>query len=154
MNELLKSYINIADGIVATFGSKCEVVIHDFENLDASVVYIAGNITKRTVGAPATDIILRMIRNNKTEDSILNHKFKTEDGKILRSSTIFIHDEKGKAIGSMGINFEVTDFLVMKNLFHDILSFSSDEHEDPNPGVFMNEINQVFESIIKKHIDE
>ena len=49
--EFLK---RMARGIVGVFGKRCEVVIHDFNDITRSVVHIEGNVTNRSVGAPVT----------------------------------------------------------------------------------------------------
>lgn len=36
----LRRYIPMADMIVATFGSKCEVVVHNLKDLQASLIYM------------------------------------------------------------------------------------------------------------------
>ena len=33
---------------------------------------------------------------------------KTTDGKLLKSSTIFIRNDEGKPVGILGINFDIT----------------------------------------------
>jgi predicted transcriptional regulator YheO len=153
MHKLLNQFKSIADGIAATYGKKCEVVVHDFTNLDASIVHIAGNVTGRSIGAPTTDVLLKLIREGDTDKNVLNYKTTTHSGKVIKSSAIFIHDENGEAIGCLGINLDVTDFIVMDNILQDFLTFNN-EDKDENQDIFVGEINQVFEKLIKKHIDE
>ena len=40
----------VVDGLVATFGPLCEVVLHDYRNPEKSVVALAGSVTGRAVG--------------------------------------------------------------------------------------------------------
>ena len=39
-------------------GKNTEVVIHDLRHPESSLVYVIGNVTKREIGAPATNLIL------------------------------------------------------------------------------------------------
>ncbi|NJL27059.1 MAG: hypothetical protein HC897_03830 [Thermoanaerobaculia bacterium] len=45
----------LAEGIVAVIGPFCEVVVHDFGDLEHSVVVIAGDVTGRRPGAGAEE---------------------------------------------------------------------------------------------------
>lgn len=46
----LLSIIPIAKAVAETFGSNCEVVIHDFRNMENSIVAIFnGHVTGRTI---------------------------------------------------------------------------------------------------------
>jgi predicted transcriptional regulator YheO len=116
--ETLKRF---ADAIVGLFGDRCEIVIHDFSNLARSVVYIAGNVTNRSIGAPVTDLPLRLLKEfgNNVPDKV-GYKNTTGNGKFLKCSTIFLRDQKGKVEGC--INFNVTDFVFLSTAFADFSS--------------------------------
>ena len=54
--EMLKQ---LADGIAAQFGDKCEVVIHDVNNMDHSIVYIVnGHVSGRKVGDGGSRVVI------------------------------------------------------------------------------------------------
>ena len=103
-------------------GERCEVVIHDFSDITQSVVHIEGNVTNRSLGAPVTSTMMRMLDEfgHKVPDKIA-YKITTEDGKVLRSASIFMHDESGRREGCLAINFNMffsqafSDFTFMSN---------------------------------------
>ena len=65
-NKALAQYIPWVDALAETFGSHCEVVLHDLQNLDRAIVKIAnGHVTGRQVGAPITDMGLRLFEEDK-----------------------------------------------------------------------------------------
>ena len=64
MHHELDKLIPIADAITNLFGENTEVVIHDFKNLESSIVYISGDVTHREIGAPATNLVLNGLKNN------------------------------------------------------------------------------------------
>ena len=91
INPKLKSFFPIAKGISETFGQNCEVVIHDLQKPEKSLVYVAGKVTGRKPGAPSTDLVLQAIKNNgNTSNDLINYETSTKDGRTLKSSTIFI----------------------------------------------------------------
>ena len=46
----------------------------------------------------------------KTNDFLCNYQVSTEDGRILRASTMFIKDDEGNPIGLLGINFDDSSY--------------------------------------------
>ena len=93
-------YTRLAHGLAAQFGSNCEIVVHDLESNDVehSIVAIEnGYISGRKLGDGPSHIVLESLQNGEkhTEDK-LAYLTKTKDGKILKSSTIYIRNPKGK----------------------------------------------------------
>ncbi|MGD1822418.1 MAG: helix-turn-helix transcriptional regulator [Pleomorphochaeta sp.] len=110
MNPLIKPYIPIAKIIVETFGTDCEVVIHDLSNPEHSVVYVENPVvTKREVGQSFDHIIKQVIYSKKLKDDyVCNYYFKTTLNVLVRSSTLLIRDENNKLVGALCINIDTT----------------------------------------------
>ncbi|MEO0564578.1 MAG: helix-turn-helix transcriptional regulator, partial [Chloroflexota bacterium] len=100
----------IAVGLQKLFGASCEVVIHDFNDLERSIVHIEGNVTGRSVGGAATDLLLACVRNENTARDMYNYRTQLTNGRSMRSCTMFLRDEDGHAYGAFCINFDVTAF--------------------------------------------
>jgi len=148
----------LADAIVAVFGERCEVVIHDFSDMARSVVYIAGNVTNRSVGAPITDLPFRLLKEfgNKVPDKI-GYKNTAGNGKFLKCSTVFLRDQKGKVEGCLCINFNVTDFVFLSTVFSDFSSLnqSSDREELFTPQEhYSKSFAETVESVIDTMVAE
>jgi predicted transcriptional regulator YheO len=129
--ELLQ---RLAKGIQAVFGERCEVVIHDFSDLTRSVVHIEGDVTHRSVGAPVTPTMMRMLDldGGGVPDKIA-YKITTEDGKVLRCASIFVRDVDGRPAGCLSINFDISDFMFFSRAFSDFISIP-DGGEDASQG--------------------
>lgn len=102
----------VAKGLAGQFGRNCEVVIHDLrgEDTEHSIIAIEnGHVTGRSVGDGPSHIVLESLREDpdSLEDRV-SYLTKTSDGRILRSTTIFIRDDNGKVIGLMGINYDIS----------------------------------------------
>jgi predicted transcriptional regulator YheO len=153
--ESLKRF---ADAIVAVFGERCEVVIHDFSNMARSVIYIAGNVTNRSVGAPITDLPFRLLKEfgNKVPDKI-GYKNTAGNGKFLKCSTVFLRDPKGKVDGCLCINFDVTDFVFLSTAFSDFSSLNpaSDREAFFTPQEhYTKSFSETMESVIDTTVAE
>lgn len=121
--EFLK---RLAKGLVSVFGQRCEVVIHDFTDITQSVIHVEGDVTHRSIGAPITDLVFRLV--NEFGDDVsdkIGYKNTTDDGRVLKSSTFFVRDDKGKLEGCFCINFDATDFLFLATAFKEFNPFDN-----------------------------
>jgi predicted transcriptional regulator YheO len=110
--SIFRSLRQIADAVVGTFPRNFEVVIHDLSQPQESIRYIAGDVTKRKVGGPVTDLVVKALHQEK--ESIRdrhNYKTTTKDGRTLKSTTVFIRNSAGSVVAAFCINFDMTDFL-------------------------------------------
>lgn len=101
--------------LAASIGPGCEVILHDFSRLPNSIVAIGGNLTGRSVGGPITAFALEQIRQGADND-VVNYQSQLDDGRVLRSSTIFIRDDDGDATACLCINLDVSDWLRMRDV--------------------------------------
>lgn len=88
----------LASFLAEALGANTEVVIHDLSDLEHSLCLIRNPISRREVGAPATDLALRMLRECTDGDSPpfrANYGGKTLDGRQFRSSSLVVRDEHG-----------------------------------------------------------
>ena len=127
----------MADAFTFTFGDKCEIVIHDLSNIQQSIVYITGDVTNRVVGTPVSDVVIKKImeKGDKVEDQF-GFKSITDDGRELKSSTLFIRDDNEKVVAAFCINLDVTDYL---NAIQTISAFAG--------GLKSGEIEKISEKI-------
>jgi selenocysteine lyase/cysteine desulfurase/predicted transcriptional regulator YheO len=109
-HEVLSSLIPAVHGLAAMLGPGNEVLLHDFSRLPDSIAAIAGDLTHRAVGGPMTDLLLGLIRRGTTQD-LINYRTSNTDGRPIRSSTLFLKDADGVAIGCLCVNSELGESL-------------------------------------------
>ncbi|MBZ4688208.1 MAG: YheO domain protein [Clostridiales bacterium] len=145
----LQEFFPIAKSIADTFGNNCEVVVHDFKYPEKSLVYIAGNVTGRKLGAPITNLVLETLKKRGNDaPNLIGYKTSTKDGKILKSSTIFIRDDNGKIIGCMCLNLNITDLVTCKEILEKFIKIN-DTDENFSKEEFYVDVNEALETIIK-----
>ncbi len=151
--ELLE---RLAKGIVSVFGERCEVVIHDFNDITQSLVYMEGNVTNRAIGAPVTDLVYRLV--NEFGDQVpdkIGYKSTTDDGKVLKCSTIFVRDDNGKPEGCICVNLDVSDFIFLSTAFCDLNPLSDDNgNRRLREECFSKNFPETMESVIDSTISE
>ncbi|MGE5629577.1 MAG: transcriptional regulator [Caulobacteraceae bacterium] len=154
VHPILKSLIPLVDGLAGTFGKNCEVVLHDISNPQSSIIAIAnGNISGRTVGSPMSEYGLTDLRRGKFEKSRVNYRKKTKDGRILKSTSLYIKDEKGKLLGFLCINYDISELMIMKNVLNDLTNIVDDEFDGDNAESYGNTVNDVLSSIVDKTLE-
>lgn len=88
-------------------GPGTELALHDLRKLDHSLVALAGGLTKRKPGAPITGLVLERLQAGQTSD-LFRYPARTNDGKELCSSTIFLRDAAGEAFACLCLNTDVS----------------------------------------------
>ena len=131
----LENLKQIAKGIAAQFGSSCEVVIHEISDKSAysSIVAIEnGYISGRKVGDGPSHVVLEHLGqlNDSVEDQLCYHT-RTPDGKVLKSSSIYIRDDDGKVCAIFSINFDITTLTMMERTVHSMIQVESADHKEP-----------------------
>jgi predicted transcriptional regulator YheO len=143
--DLLK---RLAHGLAMAVGSICEVVVHDFNDPERSIVAIENShITGRKVGDPLDALGLQVLRCPPGKDPI-NYRTTTKDGKILRSSSILLRDEHGEVLGAICVNLDITALLKTQELFNEIAAPAETSIEEG----FEHNIGEILELLVKEAI--
>ena len=89
--ERLSLLRQMAHGLAVQFGPSCEVVIHDLtDDPEHTVVHIEnGHVSGRALGDGPSHVVLESLKGEQQEDH-LAYLTRTPDGKVLKSSTLFI----------------------------------------------------------------
>ncbi|SNS34660.1 Predicted transcriptional regulator YheO, contains PAS and DNA-binding HTH domains [Anaerovirgula multivorans] len=153
LHPILKSMIPLVEGISKTFGKNCEVVLHELKNSKKSIIAIYnGHVTGRTIGSTMLDVGIEAIRKGNDADNILNYKNKSSDGRILKSSTMFIRDEDDDIIGCICINTDISEMIVAQKALDDF--FKTETKEEVNMNEFPNNnVNDVLMNIVAETLD-
>lgn len=104
---ILDSYKNVANGVAEFWGDFCEVVIHNIENLDHSVMHIInGHLSGRQIGAAISEVTLSFLNRMMAEPNLkhLNYFAKNKRGETFKASISAIVGEKGNIIGLFCLN--------------------------------------------------
>jgi predicted transcriptional regulator YheO len=115
--ELLR---RIAAAVSKLFAPYCEVVIHDFTDLEHSIVHLEGGITNRTVGGAATDLLLRRIRAGETANDLHCYRTRGPGNAAIKSSTVFLRDSDGGCRGAFCINLDVSALESLRKVLQEV----------------------------------
>ena len=158
MNErihpVLKSMIPIVGGIAKTFGKSCEVVLHDITDPYHSIVAIENShVTGRELGGAMSQANIEAIASGGFTQDQINYTKKTADGRILKSSTIVIRDENQKPIGCLCINFDLSDFVMVRNSINALCHTDEPEETKEDKGYQGASINEVLCNLVNSVLE-
>lgn len=121
----LEFLTTLCDGISVMFGSNCETVVHDMNDINKSIVYISnGHVTNRNVGDKFKILGGKDIDKFFSGTDIVNCKALSPDKRTLKSSTFHI---KGQGYHyALGINFDYTNFEFAHNILKDLITVGMD----------------------------
>jgi len=143
----------LVKALAAQFGSTCEVVLHDLTKEDPDHTIIAienGYISGRSIGDGPSKIALEAIHDAEgTHTDRLSYLTKTRDGKILKSTTVFIRDENGKAIGILAINNDITMTVAWEHVLH---SYNTSLQSTKEPEPISTNVSDLLDSLIDQSI--
>jgi len=148
----------LAKGITGHFGSNCEVVIHDLtEDTDHTIIYIEnGHVTGREKGDGSSRVVLEALGKNSDElKDRINYQTQTEDGRMLKSTTIYLRDDKGKIIGVFAINYDISSFLMADYTLQEFISTKNEkkpERINKSVNVLLDELIEQSVNIINKPV--
>ncbi len=137
------------DMLEKQFGNSCEVVLHDLtKDYNHTIVDIRnGHITGRKIGGCGSNLGLEVLSGNVKNGNRFNYIIHTRDGKILRSSSMYIKDDEGQTIGSLCINLDITKSVKFEEFLKDY-----NQYEITNQGqqeeIFADNVEQLLEYLI------
>lgn len=144
----------LAAAIAAQFGSDCEVVVHDLSaDMEHTVAVIEnGHVTHRSVGDGPSHIVLEALNEDKglLQDQ-LNYLTKTSDGRILKSSTVYIRDDNDSPIGIFAINHDITHLLLAHDQLGMVLSLNNEEKEN-EPERIPTNVTELLDDLIEQSV--
>jgi predicted transcriptional regulator YheO len=137
-------------------GGTCEIVLQDLRPGKMCIAAIAnGHVSGRSVGAPLTDLALRLIAQGvwKTKDYICNYEGRTRDNRTLHSSTFFIKNE-GKLLGMLSVNVDVGQYTRISEDILRLAGLSPAVSQPPAAGGQTENFYDNMEEIIKSVFTE
>jgi len=156
MDTKLELLTQIASGIATHFGNNCEVVIHDLrkEDIESSIVYIEnGQVSNRKLGDGPSEIVLETLKKNPDllKDR-LSYLTRTDDGRILKSSTMYIRGKNNTIDYILALNYDITGLLTIDNSLKSLLSTAETEDDEKQPKRITHNVNDLLDALIEQSV--
>ena len=140
---------HIAKGVAAQFGSNCEVVVHEISehSTQRSICAIEnGHISGRKLGDGPSQVVLEQLsKADGNPEDHLCYLTRTPDGKLLKSSSVYIHDDEGKVAAIFCINFDISTLVMAEQSLHLLTSAVTDKEP---PARITHNVNDLLDDLI------
>lgn len=148
----LEALRRIAKGIAAQFGSNCEVVLHEISERSASNSIVAlenGHVSGRKLGdGPSRVVLERLAQDDACPEDHHCYHTRTPDGKLLKSTSIYIPDEEGKVGAILGINFDISTLVMAQQTLTNLSS--TKEPSEETPARITHNVNELLDDLIEQ----
>lgn len=158
MRHTLDFLKQLAHGLAIQFGSSCEIAIHDLKtkDLEKSIVYIEnGHVSNRQIGDGPSGIVLETLQSDpSTIHDKLSYLTKTEDGRILKSSTFYIRDDDGSISYIFSLNYDITAFTAASTAIQSLIA-TKDNLPDltgDSPRQITHNVNELLDLLIEQAV--
>lgn len=158
MRHTLDFLKQLAHGLAIQFGSSCEIAIHDLKtkDLEKSIVYIKnGHVSNRQTGDGPSGIVLETLQSDpSTIHDKLSYLTKTEDGRILKSSTFYIRDDDGSISYIFSLNYDITAFTAASTAIQSLIA-TKDNLPDltgDSPQQITHNVNELLDLLIEQAV--
>ncbi|MGM9651692.1 MAG: transcriptional regulator [Faecousia sp.] len=145
----------IAKAVAAQFGDGCEVVIHDLAqgSPEHSIVAIEnGQVTGRKPGDGPSQVVLEQMRNaDAVPEDHLGYLTRTPDGRVLRSSTVYIPDENGKISAIFSINYDISSMVVAEKALRELITSRDEVPREPEQ--IPQNVNDLLDELILRSVE-
>jgi predicted transcriptional regulator YheO len=109
-------------------------------------------VSNRKVGDGPSSVVLETLAKDpsEVEDQLC---YLTEvDGKMLKSSTIYIRDDEGKITGIMGINYDISRMVMFQNELNDIVKVDTTSSKESRH--IPHDVNSLLDDLIERAVKE
>ncbi len=159
MTRTLELLIQVAHGISTHFGTSCEIVIHDLrsETIANSVVHIEnGHVSNRKIGDGPSGVVLETLEAIKRNKSIpqdrLSYLTKTDSGRILKSSTIYVPNKEHTTVYYIFcVNYDITDLLGVSDAVLSFVDIPKEREEKPQP--ITHDVTHLLDTLIEQSVE-
>ena len=144
----------LAKAITSEFGESSEVVVHDISGDDTEHTIVAienGHVSHRQAGGSASRVVLEAIQRKHDPSLVdeLGYLTKTRDGRVLKSSTVYLRNDEGVIEGVLSINYDITELLMAERAISSVLHHNS---EPAMPERIPQNVNDLLDDLIEQSV--
>ena len=141
-----------AKAIAAQFGSNCEVVVHEISECSTSNSIIAienGHVSGRKLGDGPSQVVLEQLGNDGScPEDHLCYLMRTPDGKLLKSTSVYIPDDEGKVAAIFGVNFDISALVMAEQALNSLTLTMN--HDQETPARITHNVNDLLDDLIEQ----
>jgi len=123
--RVVETFRPLVEPLSAALGTAAEVVLHDLSKLPDSIVAIAGTISGRRRGSPATDLGVQVLSGAEAPHDLIGYRTDLPGGIVCRSSSIMLSGTHARPVAALCINVDITSLMRAKETLEALTSVVS-----------------------------
>lgn len=136
--EVLRAFRPVMRAIATAAGPSCEVVLHNLDGTDIDLGHTImaienGHVTGRAVGGPSTSLGLEVVRDRRGDHDAFGYRGFTSDGKELRSSSVYFHNDAGDIVAALCVNVDLSGVQQARGILDALLATTSGDTPPSSP---------------------
>lgn len=150
----LDFYKRLAKALAAEFGENCEVLVHDLTGGDPEHTIVAienGHVSHRQTGDGPSQVALEAMQEKHPENlqDRSGYLLRTHDGRIVKSSTVYIRNEQGGVDGIFCVNYDITSLLMAQKAVGSLLTHQEEHRSASIP----QNVNELLDDLIEQSVE-
>ena len=138
------------------YGEQSEFILHDYEHgPERTVIAIENNgLTGRKIGDPSSNLGFELLRyDGKSEiNDCYGYNVYFKNGRVFRSSTMYLKDENNKMVGAFCINTDITPLIGVRSFIN---SLTPEEDEPLKVDEFFpRDVSEILDTLISNYNEE
>ncbi len=151
----LDFYKRLASALAQQFGEHCEIVVHDLTGGDPDhtiAVIENGHVSHRREGDGSSRVALEAMQEKDSSQLTdqAGYLMRTHDGRIVKSSTIYLRDGNGTVTGILAINYDITEMLMAERA---VASLLNHKPEPKDPERIPQDVNGLLDDLIEQSVE-
>ena len=133
------------------FGARSEVVLHDLSLLPNSIVGIAGTLSGRQSGGPASDFGLEDHAGQGSPATRIGYRTVMPGGIVCRSSTVLLNGDHDRPVVALCVNTDIRALTAAHEVLSDLLAA-----EAPSNGrseQFYDDVASLTADLLQRAVD-
>lgn len=156
--RLIALFTGIVEPLGRSLPMSSEVVLHDLDRLPNSIVAVHGDVTGRSVGDPATDLLLEQASTGGFQDMV-GYRTKLMDGRSVRSTTMIVRTGDGEPVAALCLNSDLAVWESVERIARAMIGGEASSAvpattaEDAGPGeLFAHDVDELASHLIHQAI--
>jgi len=151
---ILRTLSGVVSPLAHIVPGECEVVLHDLSRLPNSIVALEGSLTGRSVGGPATDLLMQWVARGQLKTRI-GYVGQGLDGRELDCSTIVVRTSYGTPVAALCINCDTREWRIVAALAASMLPEAqlSQDGGDGGSEHFAGDVDELAEDLLVHAIE-
>ena len=154
LDEQIPFLKQLTRALAVQFGPQCEVAVHALTHGSESTIIAIenGHVSGRSVGDDASQIVLRALKSQAGAEDDLGYLTRTPDGRLLKSSSVYLRDEENRPVALLSINYDITEIIHANSILEQFTNTAQKKEQQNGVDVIFSNVNDLLDKLIEESV--